>query len=912
MISWPLAADYSMMLQNPQIAFKAAELRQSQIARDQHNQPLGLSGSFAVVYRATLPDGRNVAVRAFTSPNTERTQRYNIISGYLRRSRLSNYLVDFEYTERGIRASDGKFYPLLTMDWVTGDTLYDWVNRQCESKNGAHLRRVTDRWAELVHHMEDARIAHGDLQHGNVLVDGQLGLKLVDYDCMCVPDLVGRRNLEIGVEPYQHPARNSDTQLSLQLDRFSSIFIYVAMRALSAEPRLWWEFVSRDSYDKLLFRKGDLESPTTSALRQSLAKSRDTEVLRLFDSLTQLYRVDIAQVPSLQEFLFSFDTVRSLLSKQQFDEAVELVSRHKKLNSVPTDLRQPLQDAQRRVDCRQLVAKHIATGDEQAMARDYRPDLLQDYPAAKAVADVAVHAAKVVQVLSQMDVARRTNRVRELVEIWDRHASMLSKRKCGSTLNTEVESWRTRNQLADRVKAILATNNGDSGLEDLWRKLRGLGGHPEVDNKAQDVESLVKRSKAWQKFLAIPREASQECDERRDASWQESMFAHWHVAESRRPEMEAGRHRLDVVRRIERLATSPPTLDVEDQILQLVKSLPDNYDNRMSERIRIAKLRLHVVQRIRDLVKAKAGEIPIAEAWDELRRVGGESIMSAKAKRRLDLARQRAPLLAQLKKLPVKACTAQHDAAILGIWKPELLDDCDEADLWQRVYRDALARRDCLLRLDKAISVEDDQTICQLSSHPCLSHYELPKTTREAVTAATVRFGKVTELTRSLETDDRNSFCASFDATLIRKYRDRFRSSQEQLVAWTKMEVLTIRHIGLKVPVAISSIVPLDNQGGGFRLRWIWPGPQFTTNCIIGLTYGTPPERSNPQQLKLLFRDVVSRSMYESAGGCRIIHPDRAHLGCQVFVWAIVDLGLVELASEPLFLGRPEIGVRRG
>ena len=95
MISWPLAADYSMMLQNPQIAFKAAELRQSQIARDQHNQPLGLSGSFAVVYRATLPDGRNVAVRAFTSPNTERTQRYNIISGYLRRSRVSNYILDF-------------------------------------------------------------------------------------------------------------------------------------------------------------------------------------------------------------------------------------------------------------------------------------------------------------------------------------------------------------------------------------------------------------------------------------------------------------------------------------------------------------------------------------------------------------------------------------------------------------------------------------------------------------------------------------------------------------------------------------------------------------------------------------------------------------------------------------------------
>ena len=35
-------------------------------------------------------------------------------------------------------------------------------------------------------------------------------LKLVDYDGMCVPALVGRRNLEFGVAPYQHPRRNGE------------------------------------------------------------------------------------------------------------------------------------------------------------------------------------------------------------------------------------------------------------------------------------------------------------------------------------------------------------------------------------------------------------------------------------------------------------------------------------------------------------------------------------------------------------------------------------------------------------------------------------------------------------------------------------------------------------------------------
>ena len=120
---------------------------------------------------------------------------------------------------------------------------------------------MADRWLEAVQELADASVAHGDLQHANVMVTPAGEVKLVDYDGMCVPALVGRRNLEVGVEPYQHPDRNATTLLSLDLDNFSALVIYVALRALAIQPALWLKYVEQPGYDKLLFRREDFQAP---------------------------------------------------------------------------------------------------------------------------------------------------------------------------------------------------------------------------------------------------------------------------------------------------------------------------------------------------------------------------------------------------------------------------------------------------------------------------------------------------------------------------------------------------------------------------------------------------------------------------------------------------------------------------
>ena len=130
----------------------------------------------------------------------------------------------------------------------------------------------------LVAELRGAGIAHGDLQHANVLVTPRGYLKLVGYDGMCVPALRGRPNLETGLAPYQHPQRNEHTRLSANLDHFSALVIYVALRALAASPSLWSRYIEQSGYDKLLFRSEDFRDPDQSALYRDLLRSPDAAV----------------------------------------------------------------------------------------------------------------------------------------------------------------------------------------------------------------------------------------------------------------------------------------------------------------------------------------------------------------------------------------------------------------------------------------------------------------------------------------------------------------------------------------------------------------------------------------------------------------------------------------------------------
>ncbi len=505
-MSWPTLAQFSTMMQNPAVAFRDAALKSVTIERDAVGLPRARSGAFAVVYRAMFPNQESMAVRVFSSDIPARRERYKAIFDHLSQHSLG-CLVPFTYSDNGFRASDGKWYPLITMEWVKGDTLFDWLQKRSGSNDGRAIGGVSDKWRDTVQQLGKAQIAHGDLQHANVMITDTSEIKLVDYDGMCVPKLIGLKNEEIGVEPYQHPQRDGNTQLTLTLDNFSSAFIYVGLKALSAEPRLWHDFVAQPEYDKILFRKEDFTDTSKSALFGRLRRSPDGDVQRLATRLCELWRVRIDEVPKLDELLFSFEQVKVLLDKRDFDDALAMLTRNNKQpQDAPPDLQPRITDAKQRVAKRVELEAAVNAADESRMAAVVVSPLLQGYPRAADALAMAVDAPAVVQSIRKLEAARAAKNWRQLVAEWDVALPVLRKpkgslRKSVAGYEADVGLWREKNSLCDQLLTCLKTSESDAAiLADLWKKLAERGGHPECDGHKQTVDTVIQRDRAGDPF----------------------------------------------------------------------------------------------------------------------------------------------------------------------------------------------------------------------------------------------------------------------------------------------------------------------------------------------------------------------------------------------------------------------------
>ncbi|MFH1265508.1 MAG: hypothetical protein ABIK89_07240 [Planctomycetota bacterium] len=572
-MSWPLASHFSAMLQNPRVAFRDPKLKQCRIEKDRSNQPRPWSGAFAAVYKGILPDGEGpVAVRVFTTESPQRRERYEAISAYLKTRRL-DCLVDFEYRDNSIRsAGDGKWYPVILMDWVEGETLFHWVGSRCREGNQEALAAAAAGWVELVKELADARIAHGDLQDANVMVTRGGQLKLVDYDCMCVPALVGRRNLEVGVEPYQHPDRNERTHLSHDLDHFSALVIYVALRALAAEPSLWRKYVEQPAHDKLLFRTDDFRAPGTDAKRWSpsplvreLTNSPAEDVRELTAKLLSLVEVPMDRLPTLAQLTNSYVKIEELLQSQQWDAAVELLNRRGQFRDAPEHL-EPLIHVAYEYVCRKqawaafekLLARgrQVGESEDRKLVSAWNETLFAGFePAERERARVAA-ARKNAGILDRLHrMAQGPPQETTLEE--ERKIAALAKhlpKGYEHTLRPRVERARRCVHAMRRLDRVLRESEGVAAIVAAWRRVVEAECQRFVDPEDRPRIELAQKQLALVEGLQrIPEDLPPEqLDRRLIDLWNEELAQGCHEAEAWRPAYEGAVYRRQLLDRIQR------------------------------------------------------------------------------------------------------------------------------------------------------------------------------------------------------------------------------------------------------------------------------------------------------------------------------------------------------------------------
>jgi hypothetical protein len=317
-----VSQDYNEAVQDPAASFGDAELRAALPVANALGLPLPCSGNFADVYHLRHPDGGSWAVKCFTRSVAGRQGRYHEISRHLRDSRLP-FTIDFVYLEEGIRVH-GRWYPVVKMQWVEGLLLNQFVRDNLGKP--ALLEALLALWVRMARRLRESDVAHGDLQHGNVLlVPGSrttsLALKLIDYDGMFVPALAGVPAGESGHPAYQHPQRLREATSGPDVDRMPLLVVATALRALVvAGPPLWQRY---DNGDNLLFRQADLRAPGQSALFRHLWRLQDPLTRVLTARLAFACEGALEEAPALTELLA--DDVVATLDPEQKVRAEKLL-----------------------------------------------------------------------------------------------------------------------------------------------------------------------------------------------------------------------------------------------------------------------------------------------------------------------------------------------------------------------------------------------------------------------------------------------------------------------------------------------------------------------------------------------------------------------------------------------------------
>lgn len=284
--------------------------------RDARGRLVAYAGGFSVVFPYELPDGTKWAFRCWHSDISNTQKRYEIISDAIKRANL-NFLCEFNYIEKGINV-EGNIYPTTRMRWIEGITIKDYICKYRQSKD--KLKALAENFLVMTQALHEQSLAHGDLQHGNILVSDDHQLYLVDYDSFYCPKLKGEEDTVTGLPDYQHPARKSNKSVSEKLDYFSELIIYLSILSIAEAPSLVEKYKVEDA-DRLLFAKEDFDDISKSQIYKDI-QSLGKQFQELLDVLEEYLKCN-----SINDLL-PFDTF--LLEKRiQFSSSATKAVRDK-------------------------------------------------------------------------------------------------------------------------------------------------------------------------------------------------------------------------------------------------------------------------------------------------------------------------------------------------------------------------------------------------------------------------------------------------------------------------------------------------------------------------------------------------------------------------------------------------------
>jgi hypothetical protein len=962
MPSWPTQSDYKDALQNPDTAFRDPDLKTSQAERSPMGVPRARSGAFASVYKMSRGP-RAIALKLFNFPNEDRASRYQAVSDYLKSlgAKKPSALVGFEYHPEGIRVGRG-WYPTLTMDWVKGKSLGEWVREAMERKSPdvAAVRGMADAWGQLVTEIQATSIAHGDLQHDNVMVVGNMPV-LVDYDGMCVPSLApadpGKRleQLEFGKPAYQHPARPAE-KLGLHLDHFAAWIILIALRAVAVDPSLYVRYVLKTENENLLFTPTDMTTPASSTLWPELLKSKDADVRDWSRMIRESLDKPFVHIPPFS--LDPFEKLRKLVAAVPRDwagiaaESTRLTKAGKTIpadlagaadplgrlrelcnaprkdfptiaaeadaltksgKAVPAEVRATVDDARKRVACRDAVKAALDAANPRGVKTAFQKALLDGWADRRLISD-AEAAIGQVDVLDKLKAAALApGDGRALVSLWTANGFKVAGVPEADEIGRKADDWGRKLAAAEAfIKLFGIAGVAEKGLAAAWKKVVEAGAHPTLirpEHRSRG-EKAVRWAPVVDQLRAVAPGENYKNDLALVEAWQlqPDMGSCGEAAEFA-DRVAAARERLAKVAEVKSaIQAADAGRGSEEAMLKVAARLPARYIHPHMDRVTLGAA---TVQKL-DALKAALRETPpsdraIAAALDELRATNIELLA------RLDKVD---PSLAAEAAAAGRRRKALEEFAEIDRKYPEpYKQDLKWQALWSK-YRDLLHKRRDTEELRDRLTLAATRTKAwtalaeALDSRDMFRIRELYEKHGESLRDYAPLIERRSELEELLGKADRviaiqnkltakDSVLTEDDLSFLRENHTAFgTAAKDVIVARVKARLKSdARLIAGSPPIRVQA----NGRFPNVTATWSWSGYGLISHCLVAVDknrhLANPTEVDQYNLLRCRIEDHT-----REGGGKRVIPPPGSSQ-LYVTVWPVVELGWTTVYGPPLHLG---------
>jgi hypothetical protein len=282
-------------LQHPERAFRDPELKQLRMRSNKLGLPLVYAGGCALTTRGRTALGKEVAIRCIFRPIQGLEARHTALAKL--RPTLPDALSVSGTTSIHPNTLQvrGQAVTVTLLPWINGTSLDQAVRTRLHRPWA--LSRLLAKLHDLARELAKAGIAHGDIQHGNILLDHQGHLHLIDLDSIRLPGGPEIPPGFMGHPNYQHPHIPNHRQ-GAEADRFPFLVIHLTIQALILRPHLWKRFHTGEN---LLFSQKDLLDPHSSLLLHELL-----EIPHLKAQVTRFVSCCLdrsGSLPSLDDFL---------------------------------------------------------------------------------------------------------------------------------------------------------------------------------------------------------------------------------------------------------------------------------------------------------------------------------------------------------------------------------------------------------------------------------------------------------------------------------------------------------------------------------------------------------------------------------------------------------------------------------